>query len=357
MGVGLTAMDGAVHHRTEEDSGAAGRTHPTIIERDADRTDLPLVVVPVSIPSMTPLLLDRLDDFAGLARVRIHTDWTADEDVLAARMAGATVAMSTGFRAPASLLERIASDVRCITFCGTGAVSFIDLDAARRLGITVCNAVHYGDNAVAEHAIALMFELTHHAGALNARTHAGGWPAADISELGGRTLGLIGFGGIGRRVARLAHGLGMRLLVWDRRPDADALAAVGATPAVDMDEVFAKADIISLHLALNDGTRGIIGLHRLDLIRPGGMLVNTARAELIEPGAMLARLRRGDITAAVDVTDPEPLPDDDPLRALPNLVITPHVAWRSDRALRALVEQNARSAVAFLRGESYNVIV
>lgn len=160
MGVGLTAMDGAVHHRTEEDSGAAGRTHPTIIERDADRTDLPLVVVPVSIPSMTPLLLDHLDDFTGLARVRVHTDWTADEDALAERMAGATVAMSTGFRAPASLLERIASDVRCITFCGTGAVSFIDLDAARRLGITVCNAVHYGDNAVAEHAIALMFELT-----------------------------------------------------------------------------------------------------------------------------------------------------------------------------------------------------
>lgn len=333
------------------------RTHPPVVERDAGRTDLPLVVVPVSIPSMTPLLLEHLDDFAGLARVRIHTDWTDDEDALADRMAGARVAMSTGFRAPASLLARIAPDVRCITFCGTGAVSFIDLEAARRCGITVCNAVHYGDNAVAEHAIALMFELTHRVGELNARTHAGGWPSADIAELGGRTLGLVGFGGIGRRVARLARGLGMRLLVWDRRPDGAALAELGATRAERMEDVFAGADVVSLHLALNDGTRGIIGPRHLDLIRSGGMLVNTARAELIAPGAMLERLRRGDILAAVDVTDPEPLPDDDPLRALPNLVITPHVAWRSDRALRALVEQNVRSATAFLRGERYQVIV
>ena len=330
---------------------------PPVIEYDADRADLPLVVVPVSIPSMTTLLRDRLDEFAGLARVRIHTDWTDDEDVLAARMSDATVVMSTGFRASARLLERIAGRVRCITFCGTGAVSFIDLEAARRLGITICNAVHYGDNAVAEHAIALMFEHTHRVGELNARTHQGGWPGADITELSGRTLGIIGFGGIGRRVARLAHGIGLRLLVWDRHPDASALAALNAESAATMDEVFSRADIVSLHLALNDATRGIIGPDQLDLMRPGTLLVNTARAELIEPGAMLRRLSRGDIDAAIDVTAPEPLPDDDPLRTLPNLIITPHVAWRSDRALAALVEQNVRSAVEFLKGGAYNVLV
>ena len=330
---------------------------PPVIERDADRTDLPLVVVPVSIPSMTALLADRLDEFAGLARVRIHTDWTDDEDALAARMSDATVVMSTGFRAPARLLERIAGSVRCITFCGTGAVSFIDLEAARRLGITVCNAVHYGDNAVAEHAIALMFELTHHVGSLNAHTHAGGWPGADIDELGGRTLGIIGFGGIGRRVARLAHGLGMRLLVWDRHPDPDTLTAVQGRAAASIDEVFAQSDIVSLHLALNDDTQGIIGAAQLDRMHPGTMLVNTARAELIAPGALGERLLRGDITAGIDVTAPEPLPDDDPLRTLPNLVITPHVAWRSGNALHALVGQNVRSATAFLRGERLNAIV
>ena len=154
---------------------------PPVIEYDADRADLPLVVVPVSIPSMTTLLKERLEAFAGLARVRLHTDWTDDEDVLASRMADATVVMSTGFRAPASLLERIAPGVRCITFCGTGAVSFIDLEAARRLGITICNAVHYGDNAVAEHAIALMFEHTHRVGELTARPPQGGWPGTDIT--------------------------------------------------------------------------------------------------------------------------------------------------------------------------------
>lgn len=333
------------------------RTFPPIIERDAERLDLPLVVIPVSIPSMTPLFLEHLDDFAGLARVRIHTDWTDDETMLAERMAGATVVMSTGFRAPAALLERIASSVRCITFCGTGAVSFIDLDAARRLGITVCNAVHYGDNAVAEHAIALMFELTHHVGELNVRTHAGGWPGADIDELGGHTLGIVGFGGIGRRVARLARGLGMRLLVWDRHPDTAMLADLGAMAAETVDDVFSSADIVSLHLALNDATRGVIGSTQLNRLRPGGMLINTARAELIESGALYERLSRGDVTAAIDVTDPEPLPDDDPLRALPNLVITPHVAWRSGQALCELVRQNVRSAVTFLAGNPTNAIV
>lgn len=328
-----------------------------IIDRNADRSDLPLVVIPVSIPSMTALFRERLGDFDGLARVRLYTDWSDDEDVLARRMDGATVAMSTGFRASESLLARIAPSVRCITFCGTGAVSFIDFDAARRHRITVCNAVHYGDNAVAEHAIAMMFELTHHVGALNARTHAGGWPASDITELGGRTLGLVGFGGIGRRVAQLARGLGMEVVVWSRHPDVQALASVGATRAATLDELFAASDIVSLHMALNDATYGMIGREQLDLLRPGSMLINMARAELIAQGAMLERLRRGDIAAAVDVTDPEPLPDDDPLRDLPNLIITPHVAWRSDRALRALVEQNTRSAIAFLNGESYNVVV
>lgn len=332
-------------------------TFPPIIEYGADRVDLPLVVVPVSIPSMTALISARLESFVGLARVRIHTDWTDDETILADRMAGASVVMSTGFRAPATLLERIADSVRCITFCGTGAVSFIDLEAARRLNITICNAVHYGDNAVAEHAIALMFEHTHRVGEFNVRTHQGGWPGADITELSGRTLGIVGFGGIGRRVARLAHGLGLRLLVWDRHPDAESLVALNAESAATMDEVFSRADIVSLHLALNNSTRGIIGPMQLDLMRPGTLLVNTARAELIEPGAMLHRLSRGDIAAAIDVTDPEPLPDDDPLRALPNLIITPHVAWRSDRALAALVEQNVRSATEFLNGRAYNVIV
>lgn len=329
---------------------------PPVLEYNSDRDDLPLVVIPVSIPSMTVLLMERFDEFRDIARVRLYTDWTDDADVLAGRMAGATVAMSTGFRAPADLLARI-PDVRCITFCGTGAVSFIDLDAARRLGITVCNAVHYGDNAVAEHAIALMFELTHRVGELNARTHVGGWPGADIDELGGHTLGIVGFGGIGRRVARLAHGLGMRVLVWDRHPDTDAIDAVEASVAGSIDDLFADADIISLHLALNDGTRGMIGLEQLNRMSAGSMLINTARAELIESGALYERLRRGDVRAAIDVTDPEPLPDDDPLRALPNLVITPHVAWRSGQALRELIRQNVHSARTFLAGNPVNAIV
>lgn len=342
-------------------NGVKGMGLPPVIERNMDRADLPLVVIPACIRSLVPLFAERLPMFDGLARVRMHTDLVHDVDMLVDRMRGATVVMSSSVHFSPAMLAAIAQSVRCITFGGTGVASFVDLPQARRLGIRVCNAVHYGDNAVAEHAIALMFELTHKAGLLHARMNGTGpdadpWPSADIEELSGRALGLIGFGGIGHRVAQLARGLGLDLLVWARRPDSSALRQLGARQAADIDEVFESSDIVSVHLSLNEGTRGMITGRHLDLLHSGAMLVNTARAELIEPGALLRRLRRGDVRAGIDVFEPEPLPADDPLRTLPNVVLTPHVAWRSGRALAGIADQNMRSAVAFLNGGSYNVV-
>lgn len=329
----------------------------TMITRNAERSDLPLVSIPICFPAMVPMFASRLDAFDSLARVIMYDDLETDENVLASRMAGASVVISTGIHFSHDLVDRVSSTVRCITFGGTGVASFVDLAQTRRLGISVCNAIHYGDNAVAEHAIALMFELTHRVGTLNARMRPDHWPISDIDELTHRTLGLIGFGGIGRRVAQMARGLGMPVIVWSRHPDEAALAELGASAAPSIDDVFARADVVSLHLALNEATEGMIGDAQLDLLKPGAMLINTARAELIAPGALERRLSKGDVTAGVDVFAPEPLPSDAPLRSFDNVVMTPHVAWKTPEAFAGIVEQNVRAAVAFLRGESYNVVV
>ncbi|MBT1177436.1 NAD(P)-dependent oxidoreductase [Bifidobacterium callimiconis] len=327
-----------------------------IIERNMERTDLPLVVIPACFPSMVPYLERSLDEIAAKARVRMHTDMTLDLDEILNRLAGADVAMTTGIHFTNDILDRLVPTLRCITFGGTGIANFVDIDHAHDLGLMLCNAVHYGDNAVAEHTIALLFEITHKAGRLDVRTRAEGWPGSDITEIGGLTMGLIGFGGIGHRVAELAHGLGMNLTVWARHPDDETLQQLGARRASSIDDVFATADVVSPHLALNDATRGIITASHLDLLRPGSIFLNTARAELVAPGALEQRLRKGDIFAGLDVFSPEPLPADAPLRDCPNTVLTPHVAWRSGKALAGIVQQNVRSVIAFLDGGSYNVV-
>ncbi|NEG96410.1 hydroxyacid dehydrogenase [Bifidobacterium primatium] len=328
-----------------------------VVELNTERTDLPLVAIPSCFPSMVDLFRSQLPRFADIARVRLHTDMISDADEIMRRLDGAEIAMTTGVHFTDDMLARLAPTVRCMTFGGTGVANFVNLAEAQRLGIRICNAVHYGDNAVAEHAIALLFEITHRAGAFNARMRDEAWPGADITEIGGLTMGLVGFGGIGRRVAELAHGLGMNLLIWARHPDERAYARLGAKAAASIDDVFANADVVSLHLALNDATQGVIGDDQLDLLRPGAAFINTARAELVRPGALERRLGRGDITAGLDVFAPEPLPADDPLRGLDNVVLTPHVAWRSDRALAGIVDQNVTAAVSYLEGESYNVVV
>lgn len=124
----------------------------------------------------------------------------------------------------------------------------------------------------------------------------------------------------------------------------------------DMDEVFAQSDIISLHLPLLDGTAGIITSRQLDRMRPGSMIVNTARAEIIEPGALTRRLQRGDVRAAIDVFDHEPLPMDDPLRSLDNVVLTPHVAWRDDEACVNLTRQVIDAVASYFTGGDYNAV-
>lgn len=340
-----------------------------IFETQPDRDDLPLVVMPAMLDSMIEPLKAHLPALRDIARVRLYEEFTEDPDLIAERVDGADVMINGGPHISDDLLRRISGGthgggdgtVRCIVFSGTGVASYINLALARELGVRVCNAEHYGDAAVAEHTFALLFELLRHTGELSARMRDGGWagPHGDGLQLAGRSLAIIGLGGIGSTVARIAKAFGMEVRAWDSgHTPASRFTGLGVEPVADMNALIAGADVVSVHMPLIDGaTRGLITADNLAHLKPGTMFVNTARAEIIEPGALTARLAKGDIPAALDVYEREPLPADDPLRAVPGIVLTPHVAWRTDGAFAELTRQMVGATRAFLTGGEVNVVV
>ena len=327
-----------------------------IIETQPERTDLSLIVSPVIVESMIEPFAANFPLLHDIARIRMHCDFTLDTDTILERTKDAEAVIVIGFHITDDILDAmtVRGHVSCFAFGGTGVASYINLPVARERGIRVCNVVHYGDHAVAEHAFALIMELARQVGRLDEQVRRGDWGGIDGIGLHGKKLGLVGFGGIGRTVARIANGFGMKTLVWNSH--VHGIDGLDITLIDDMDEVFAHSDIISLHLPLLDGTAGIITSRQLDRMRPGSMIVNTARAEIIEPGALTRRLQRGDVRAAIDVFDHEPLPMDDPLRSLDNVVLTPHVAWRDDEACVNLTRQVIDAVASYFTGGDYNAV-
>lgn len=326
-----------------------------VFETQPDRTDLPLVVMPVVIESMIGPFKRNFTMLENVARVRMYEDFTLDEDTIVERCKDADAVMVIGFHCADAILDGL--DAKCYAFGGTGVASYINLEKTKERGIRVCNVLHYGDHAVAEHAMALLMELTRHAGALDMQVKQGDWDGADGFELFGKKLGIIGLGGIGQTVAGIANAFGMKVSAWNSHVPAQVFENLNVTPVEDMNELISNSDVVSVHMPLLDSTRGIITAKNLDALRPGTLFVNTARAEVIEPGALLARLQRGDIPAALDVFDHEPLAADDPLCKIPGIVLTPHIAWRTDGAYIGMTKQVVQSIAAFFKGEEFNVVV
>ena len=158
---------------------------------------------------------------------------------------------------------------------------------------------------MAEHTIALLMELARQVGKLDRQVKTGDWDGADGYELYGKKLGIIGLGGIGQTVARIAGALGMNVSAWNSHVPEQVFADLNITPVNDMNELIAGSDVVSIHMPLLDSTKGIVTAENLEALKPGTMFINTARAEIIEPGALLARLQRGDIPAALDVFEHE----------------------------------------------------
>ncbi|MDR2339803.1 MAG: D-2-hydroxyacid dehydrogenase [Deltaproteobacteria bacterium] len=237
----------------------------------------------------------------------------------------------------------------------------VDVGLARRLGITVTNVPSYGTMAVAQYAIGLLLEVTGQVGRHSQAVREGRWGSSrdfcfwdrPLMELDGKTLGIIGLGAIGRKVAAIAKSLGMSVLAYNggRAKGCPEAGAAG------LPELLGASDVISLHCPLTEETEGIIGSKTIPLMKDGVILVNTARGGLIDEGELAKALSSGKIAqAALDVLRDEPPLPGNPLIALPNCLITPHLAWSPPEARKRLIGTAASNLISFLDGAPVNVV-
>ena len=243
----------------------------------------------------------------------------------------------------------LASWPRCrgVVHFGKG-VDNIDVPAATRCGIWVANVRDANRDEVSNHVLALVLGWARGLFALERSVRAGEWTyrsAAPRHRLAGQALGIVGFGDIGRLLAAKAHGLGMAVLAHTRRPDASA-----NVDFVSLGELLRASDYVSLHVPLTAETDGLIGAREIGLMKSTAFLINTSRGRVIDQAALVAALRSGGIAGAgLDVTEPEPPPPDDPLRTLPNVILTPHAAWYSEESREHVTVEAAREVVRILR--------
>jgi phosphoglycerate dehydrogenase-like enzyme len=261
----------------------------------------------------------------------VHEHLEGEPLVEVLRDATVVVAMRERTAFDAALLERLDALELLVT---TGAANAsIDVAAAHRRGVTVCGTGGLPSPA-AELTWALVLALTRQVPAADAGLREGGWQSTLGTELAGRTLGVVGLGRLGRRVARVGLAFEMDVLAWSPNLDPAVARELGAEPTTKAD-LLARSDVVSLHLKLSDRSRGVVGAAELRAMKPTAYLVNTSRGPLVDEAALVEALRTGEIAGAgLDVFDEEPLPVDHPLRGLPNTVLTPHLGYVTDGTYR-----------------------
>ncbi len=295
----------------------------------------------------------------SLGEFELHARSTESE--LAERLALADVAVVNKVRLSA---ETIANAPR-LKFISVSATGFdcVDVKAAASRGIPVSNVPTYGTASVAQFTFALILELCHRVGLHDAAVHAGDWQKCESFsfwrtphlELDGLTLGVIGFGRIGQRVAHLGHAFGMRVLAQSR--DHSTTPQWQPFEWADRERIAAESDVISLNCSLNDETRGLVDATFLRRMKPAAFLINTSRGALVNEVALADALNAGQIAgAAVDVVSAEPIRADNPLLGARNLVMTPHMAWSTGAARRRMMQTTADNIRAFLSGRPINVV-
>ncbi|OJY09715.1 MAG: 3-phosphoglycerate dehydrogenase [Rhizobiales bacterium 62-47] len=263
-------------------------------------------------------------------RINRNPDITSDD--IPTLLDGADTVIIDHTELPTEVARRC-NDLKHVVFLGTGARSYMNPEELASLGIEVRTIKGYGDTAVAECAIALMWEAARGLAQMDRGIRAGNWLRDDGMQLTGKTLGLIGFGGIAEEVARIASGSGMRVLAWNRTAKThDGVNFVG------LDELLAQSDVVSLHLLLTDETRGFLSRQRIAAMKRGAILINTARGALVDEAAMIDALRSGQLRhAGLDVFVTEPLPQDHALTTLPNVTLSAHSAFRTPEASENLI--------------------
>jgi phosphoglycerate dehydrogenase-like enzyme len=309
-----------------------------------------------------------LDDYQAVAAT--YADWSvlpepaevvefhdhvSDEDALVARLEpfDVVVAMRERTAFPRPVLERL-PNLRLLVTTGSRNAS-IDLRAAAEHGITVCGTGAH-PSGPAELTWALILAVTRHVSQEDAAVRAGAWQLTVGTDLAGATLGVVGLGRLGEKVARIGQAFGMEVVAWSQNLTDERAAAVGVR-RVDKDELLATADVVTVHLVLSDRTRGLIGRSELARMKRTAFLINTSRGPILDEPALIDALRDGTIAGAgLDVFDQEPLPADHPLRELRRAVLTPHIGYVTGRTYEVFYRDAVEDVAAFFAGSPVRVI-
>ena len=306
----------------------------------------------IVIPDDAPPVLSRSDAFTQLrdCEHRIYATLPANSRELVARIgeADAVINIRSSTRFGADVLADCPK-LRLISIWGTGT-DHVDLAAAKARGITVTNTPAVSAVAVAEHTLALMFAVARQTVNIDRAVRAGEWPRAMVQQLYGKTLGVIGTGAIGRAVARLGGGIGMQVIAWSFNQRGDYAW-------VPFDDLFRRADVVSVHVRQSPETLGMIRAEHFALMKPTAMFINTARGRIVVEQDLVDALQRQRIAGAgLDVFETEPLPPDSPLRLLPNVVLTPHAAGITREATEAGLAMAIGNIEAFRAGTPVHVV-
>lgn len=300
-------------------------------------------------------------ELEGLGELTVYDRTGFSNGVIVEAIGNAEVIFTNKTPLPKEVLEKTPS-VKYIGVLATG-YNVVDVQAAKDLGITVTNVPTYGTTAVAQMTMALLLELCHHVGEHNRAVQQGEWTnSKDFSfwnhplvELHGKTMGIIGFGRIGRASAKLAEAFGMRILATGsrKRPELETTTC----KYVDMDGLLTKSDVISLHCPLTPDTEGIINASNIAKMKDGVMLINTARGQLVVEKDLKEALDLGKVAgAAIDVVSTEPIEADNPLLKAKNCIITPHIAWASKESRARLLNSAIDNLNAYLQGNPINKV-
>ncbi len=311
----------------------------------------------ISVPDDYPPVLGPSAAIRSLrerAEVVYHDSLPASSEVLLERISSAEAVVNIRSSIPFGAdVFPACPGLRVLSLWGTGT-DHVDLDAARQHGVVVTNTPGVSAVAMAEHTLALMLALARNIPRIDAKTRKGAWPRGFVTQLHGKTLGVVGLGAIGTQAARIAKGIGMRVIAWTRNPEGKPISELGLE-MVGLDDLYRRSDIVSLHVRLLPETRGMVGRREFGLMRPSCLLINTARGPVVDEQALIEALRDGTIRGAgLDVFDTEPLPEGHPLGALPNVVLTPHSGGVTAEALEAGLQLAVDNVFAALAGEPRN---
>jgi len=315
---------------------------------------LPFIASPDASPETVGLLKGwKLPDGVTLA---VETGTVDNDALLIERCAKADAILLNWAKMTRPVIEAC-PNLKVVSFLGIGVDGFVDFDAAKERGIRVANVPGYGDRTVAEHAIALMFAVARRMVQFDGLVRGGGWAEHPSGlELKGRRIGLVGFGPIAREMARMALGLGMEVVAWTRNASRYR-RSFSTVKFIDLAALFATSDVVSLHLSLNDATRGLIDTVLLGKLKPSAIVINTARGGLMDYDCLEKLLAEGKIFGAgLDVFPTEPFPDR-PMKHLPNVVLTPHIGYNTTAALERLVRTGLDNILDFFAGKPRNLVV